>query len=209
MTVTAGLVLAVLAPSVRSEAVRVCEPAVVNVTLRVWVPETKGMFAGKPALASLDAMPTASVMVFTTFQKLSTALTVMLKAVAAVLAVGVPVLPLAVPAAAVSPGTSSWSFAKAAGLTTMLPEVAAVRPVAVKLSVIVLARLWERLAKVATPLTVVAVSVPCNVPVPALRATVMTRPLSVVIRLPAESSTRTTGCCANATPAVALGDGCV
>src|SRR5439155_1476930 len=79
-----GLVLAVLAPSVRSEAVRVCEPAVLNVTLRVWVPETKGMFAGKPALASLEAVPIVSVMVFTTFQKLSTALTVMLKGVPAV-----------------------------------------------------------------------------------------------------------------------------
>ena len=148
-------------------------------------------------------------MVLATFQKLSTALTVMLKAVPAVLEVGVPVLPLALPGAEVSPGTSNWSFAKAAGLTTMLPEVALVSPVAVKLRLMVLATVWDRLAKVATPLTVVAVSVPCNVPVPALRATVMTRPLSVVIRLPAESSTRTTGCCANATPAVALGDGCV
>src|SRR5207247_10377866 len=34
-------------------------------------------------------------------------------------------------------------------------------------------------------------------------------PLSVVSRLPAESSTRMTGCCANVTPAVALEDGCV
>ena len=78
-----------------------------------------------------------------------------------------------------------------------------------KLSVIVVATLWDRFAKVAMPLTVVAVKVPCRVPVPALRATVITRPLSVVSRLPAESSTRMTGCCANVTPAVALEEGCV
>ncbi len=115
LTAIDGLVLAVLAPSVRSEAVRVCEPAVLNVTLRVWVPETKGMFAGKPALASLEAVPIVSVMVFTTFQKLSTALTVMLKGVPAVRALGAPVLPVAVPGAAISPGTNSWSFARRSG----------------------------------------------------------------------------------------------
>src|SRR5439155_1180083 len=59
------------------------------------------------------------------------------------------------------------------------------------------------------PLTVVAVTVPCKVPVPALRAAVITRPLSVVTRLPAESSTRMTGCVANGTPAVAVDDGCI
>src|SRR5438876_12127369 len=88
LTVTAGLVLAVLAPSVRSEAVKVCEPAVLNVTLKICVPETKGAFAGKPALASLDVIPTVSVTVLTVFQKLSTALTVMLKGVPAVSAAG-------------------------------------------------------------------------------------------------------------------------
>src|SRR5438034_987996 len=209
LTVIAGLVLAVLAPSVRSEAVRVCEPAVVNVTLRVWVPETKGMFAGKPALASLDAMPTASVMVFTTFQKLSTALTVMLKAVPALREVGAPVLPVAVPGAAISPGTNSWSFAKAAGLTTMLPEVAPLRPLAVKLRFMVVVRLWDRFANVTTPLTAVAVKVPCKVPLPALRATVTTVLLSPERRLPNASSMRTTGCCAKAAPAVAVLEGWV
>ena len=59
------------------------------------------------------------------------------------------------------------------------------------------------------PLTVVAVTVPCKVPVPALRAAVITRPLSVAIKLPDESSTRITGCCANTCPAVAVGEGCV
>src|SRR2546427_1278022 len=37
----------------------------------------------------------------------------------------------------------------------------------------------------------------------------MTRPLSVVTRLPEASSTRMTGCVANGTPAVAVDDGCV
>src|SRR5439155_9686591 len=107
LTVMAGLVLALLLPSVTSVAVKVREPAVLNVTLRVRVPETKAASAGKVALASVEDISTVSAMVLTTFQKLSTALTVMLKAVPAVLAVGVPVLPLAVPGAALSPGTSS------------------------------------------------------------------------------------------------------
>ena len=51
-----------------------------------------------------------------------------------------------------------------------------------------------------------AVSVPCNVPVPVARAAVTTRPF-VVMKFPAESSVRITGCCANSTPAVAVDDG--
>src|SRR5436190_2645937 len=190
LTVMDGLVLAVLVPSIRSEAVKVCEPAVLSVTLRFCVPETRATFAGRSALASLDVMLTVWVTVLSTFQKTSTALTVTLNEAPAVRAVGAPVLPPALPGAAVSPGTSSWSLTKAAGLTTTLLEVAPVRREAVKLRLMVLATLWDRLAKVAMPLTVVAVSVPCSVPVPAPRATVMTRPLSVAIRLPTESSTR-------------------
>src|SRR5439155_1300763 len=209
LTVMDGLVLALLLPSVTSVAVKVCEPAVLNVTLRVFVPETKAASAGRVALASVEVISTVSLTALTTFQKLSTALTVMLKAVAAVLEVGVPLLPVALPGAAVSPGTSNWSFAKAAGLTTMLPEVAVVRPVAVKFSVIVLATVWDRFAKVAIPLTAVAVKVPCRVPLPALRATVITVLLSLVRRLPLASSMRMTGCCARTTPAVAAAEGCV
>src|SRR5436190_1479828 len=85
LTVMDGLVLALLLPSVTSVAVKVREPAVLNVTLRVRVPETKAASAGKVALVSVEAISTVSVTVLTTFQKLSTALTVMLKAVAAVL----------------------------------------------------------------------------------------------------------------------------
>src|SRR5437773_1023917 len=186
----AALVLAVLLPSVMSGVVMVRLPAFVKVTLNVLVPAVRAALAGsvasagKVALASVELISTMSVMVLTTFQKLSTALTVTLNAVPEAVAVGVPVLPLAVAGAAVSPGTSNWSFAKAAGLTTMLPEVALVRPLAVKLSVMVLARLWDRFAKVATPLTAVAVNVPCRVPLPALRDTVTTELLSLERRLP-------------------------
>src|SRR2546427_106731 len=63
-------------------------------------------------------MPTVSVLL-TTFQFASTALTVTVKAVPAVCAVGVPVLPLAVPGAAVSPGISTCSFVNAPAFTVI------------------------------------------------------------------------------------------
>jgi hypothetical protein len=56
------------------------------------------------------------------------------------------------------------------------------------------ATLCERLAKVATPPATVAVNVPCNVPLPAARAAVMTVVLSLLRRLPNWSSIRTAGC---------------
>ena len=65
-----------------------------------------------------------------------------------------------------------WSAA--AGLTEMVPELVPVRPELIKARVMSLATLCERLVKVATPLTAVAVRVPCNVPLPALRAAVST-----------------------------------
>src|SRR3989442_1517613 len=54
-----------------------------------------------------------------------------------------------------------WTANRVAGaaLTTMLPEVAPVKPVAEKLRVIVLATVWKRLLKGAMPLTAVAVVV--------------------------------------------------
>src|SRR5205823_9919885 len=104
-----------------------------------------------------------------------------------------------------------WMAKRVAGaaLTTTLPEVAVIKPGAVKLIVIVLATVWKRLLKVTMPLTAVAVVVPCKVPAPALRAAVTTVVLSEVIRLPNWSVIQTTGCCAKATPAVAADDGCV
>src|SRR3989454_5767998 len=102
-----------------SLAVTVALPAVLSVTLKVFVPEVRVEFAGKAALLSDDVIPTLSLTVLTTFQFASTALTVTLKAVPAVSAVGVPVLPLEVPGAAVSPGASNCNFTKDAAFTVM------------------------------------------------------------------------------------------
>src|SRR5437763_15572033 len=62
-------------------------------------------------------MATLSVTVLTRFQFASTALTVMGKAVPTVWAAGVPVLPVALPGEAVSPGTSSSNFVNGPGFT--------------------------------------------------------------------------------------------
>src|SRR5712691_6228566 len=97
----------------RSEAVRVALPPVRRVTLRTRVPKERVALPGKVALLSEELIPTRSVTVLTTFQLASTPLTVTLKAVPAVCAVGVPVLPVAVPGAAVSPGARICSLVKA------------------------------------------------------------------------------------------------
>jgi hypothetical protein len=94
-------------PSVRSLAVTVRLPAVFKVTLKLFVPATIAALAGRAALASEEVIPTVSVTVVTVFQLASTALTVTLNGVPEVCAVGVPVLPVAVPGAAVSPGRRS------------------------------------------------------------------------------------------------------
>ena len=93
-------------------------PAVLSVTLKVWVPEAKAALAGMVALLSLEVIPTVSL-VLTRFQFASTALTVTMKEVPAVWAMAVPVLPVPVPAAALSPGTSNCSLAKAPALTVI------------------------------------------------------------------------------------------
>ena len=90
-----------------SVAVKVFEPAVFAVTEKVFVPATRAALEGSVALASVEVMPAVSVIVLTRFQLASTALTVTLKALPAVWAEGVPVLPVALPGAAVSPGSSS------------------------------------------------------------------------------------------------------
>ena len=126
ITAVAGLVSGSLAPLVMSVAVTVQLPTVFKVTLAVRVPATNAPFAGKAALGSLDAMPTISTLVLTRFQLSSTALTTTLKAVPAVRVVGVPVLPVVVPGAAVSPGISTCSFVNAPTLTVMLGLVFAV-----------------------------------------------------------------------------------
>src|SRR3954471_17771414 len=113
--VVPGLVLAVLEPSLESVAVTVFEPAVFAVTEKVLVPATRAALAGSAAFASELVIAIVSVEV-TGFQFASTALTVTVKLEPAVCADGLPVLPEADPGAAVSPGISSWSFAKAPAL---------------------------------------------------------------------------------------------
>src|SRR6266853_4565958 len=120
-----GLVLAVFVLSVMSLAVTVCEPEVLSVTLTVRVPADNAPLAGKVALESMEVMPTVCVLL-TRFQLASTALTVALNAVPAPWAIGVPVLPVAVPGAAVSPGTSNCIFTNAPALTVIDELVLAV-----------------------------------------------------------------------------------
>src|SRR6266542_2843050 len=99
-------------------------------------------------------MPTVWVLL-TTFQLASTALTVTLKAVPAVRAVAVPVLPVAVPGAAVSPGTSTCSFRNAPAVTVS-SWVALLRPLlaAVIVGVPAFGSLYLKLALLA-PLAIV------------------------------------------------------
>jgi hypothetical protein len=125
LTVIEGEVSAVFEPSVMSVAVTVFDPAVFNVTLKFFVPPTSAAFAGSDALLSDEVMPTVSVEE-TRFQFASTAFTVTVNELPAVCAVGVPVLPLALPGAAVSPGTSTCSFVNAPALTVIAGEVFAV-----------------------------------------------------------------------------------
>src|SRR6185312_7477508 len=89
------------------------------------VPATSAPFAGSPAFGSVLVIAIVSVAV-TGFQLASTALTVTLKAPPAVWADGVPVLPEAVPGAAVSPGSRIWSFANVPALIVVAGLVLAV-----------------------------------------------------------------------------------
>src|SRR5437588_11776092 len=91
----------------------------------------------------------------------------------------------------------------------MLAETILLRLPAAKLSVIVSALLYARLAKVARPLTAVAVVVPWSASVPLAIVALTTVLLSEVIKLPEESSMRITGCWAKAAPATAPAEGWV
>src|SRR6266404_2791487 len=121
-----ALVFALLLPSVASLAVTVRLPAVLSVRLKVCVPPDNAASVGRVALLSLDVICAVSLTVLTRFQLASTAFTVTLNAVPAVCAVGVPVLPMLVPAAAVSPGANNCSLAKVPALTVIAALVLAV-----------------------------------------------------------------------------------
>src|SRR6185503_7968636 len=97
----------------------------------------------------------------------------------------------------------------AAGLTAIVVDVALVKLPLVKLMVMLVATLCARLVNVANPFEAVAVSLPCNVPLPALRVAVTTVVLLFVSKWPAASSMRITGCCAKSAPAVAVVEGWV
>ena len=68
-----GLVLFVLLGSFTSEAVSVWVPAVLKVTLRLCVPATSAVLAGRAALVSLQVIATTSMTLVIRFQKASTA----------------------------------------------------------------------------------------------------------------------------------------
>src|SRR5216117_689776 len=149
LIVTEGLVLAVLVPSLRS--------VVLKLTLKVCVPATSAALAGRTALASEEVIPTVSVTVVIGFQLASTALTVTLNGVPALWAAGVPVLPVLLPGAAVSPGRRICSLVKAPALTVIDGLVFAV--------------LVPSLMSVAVTVQLPALlKVTANVPVPAVRA---------------------------------------
>src|SRR5439155_91104 len=96
-----------------------------------------------------------------------------------------------------------------AAFTTIFDEAGPNRETLLKPTVIVLATRCDRLVKVATPLEAVAVSVPCNVPLPAFRAAVTTVLLSPLHKLPNLSSIRTLACCSKPMPSLAVLEGCV
>lgn len=105
LTVIDDEVFAVIAPLVISVAVSVEPPASLSVTEKFFVPPTRAALDGSVAFTSLDVIRTVSVEL-TAFQFESTALTVTDSGAPTVCAVGAPVLPVTVPGAAVSPGTS-------------------------------------------------------------------------------------------------------
>src|SRR5438132_11013611 len=93
--------------------------AVLKVTLKATVPALKAVLAGRAGFGAEEVRPTVSLRVLTTFQLASTAFTVTLNAVPAICALGVPVLPVAEPGAAVSPGANNCSFTNVPALIVM------------------------------------------------------------------------------------------
>jgi len=105
--------------------VKVQVPDVLFVTLKLFVPLTRAVLTGRTAFESEDVIATVSFELIR-FQFASTALTVMLKPVPAVWVVAVPILPMALPGAAVSPGARTWSLANGPAFTAMDELVLAV-----------------------------------------------------------------------------------
>src|SRR6266404_3845763 len=128
---------AALELSETSVAVTVFVAGSLSVTLNCRVPAASAAFAGNVAVKSVELIPTVSVVVATMFQLASTALTVTLKAVSGDWTLGVPVLPLAVAGAAVSPGANTCNCVNGPALTATFEEVALLKLPLPKLIVIV------------------------------------------------------------------------
>ena len=118
--------------------------------------------------------------------------------------------PKVVPAAMLGGSVVKASWLAAPALTVIVPDVAPVSDVALKLRVRApIVPVIARFVKVATPLAfVVAVSVPPSVPPPVAMAAVTTVPLWLTA-LPDASWSWITGCCAKATPLCAVVEGWV
>ena len=167
-----GLVSGVFVPSVASVAVIVQLPMLSRVATNVAVPLTNASSGGMVALGSVVSRCTTSVAALTRFQSASTALTITGKEIPAACPSGVPVLPVGVPGAAVSPGSSTCSLTNMPPPRTTGADVAGVRAPLVNWMVMVVATGCDKSANVAIPPTAASAVVPCKVPVPALRAAV-------------------------------------
>src|SRR5262249_46270180 len=135
-TVKSGLVFDNFELSLASPAVMALMfvPMVLSVMLKLTVPFTSGAFAGAMAFVSVVVMATTSLAFATTFQCESTALTETVNGFSAVCASGVPVLPVGVPGAAVSPGTKSCNLTNAVSASVTM---AGLVPLMLKLSLAV------------------------------------------------------------------------
>src|SRR5437867_375312 len=123
----------VLELSAKSVAVSVFVPCALRVMLKDFVPAASAVLPGRVAIGSLEVIAIVSVIVLTVFQLVSTALTVTRNGKSGDWVAGVPLFPEAVPGAADSPGTRSWSLAKGAGLRATDEEVALLRLPLVKM----------------------------------------------------------------------------
>lgn len=137
VTVTDALEPAVNAVPDATVAVIVCAPAVLNVTEKSLVPDTRAAFDGSVAAPSDDVIAMVCVEDDTTFQFASTAFTVAVMPDPATSSVGVPVLPVDVPGAAVSPGSSTCTLVAVPALTVNAADVPASEPPDVRVAVTV------------------------------------------------------------------------
>ena len=97
-----------------------------TVTVKAPTPEDSAASLGSTADEEDEEIPTVGLAEVTRFQLSSTALTVTATELPALTAVGVPVFPVTVPGAAVSPGSSTCSFVAAPALTVTEPVVCVV-----------------------------------------------------------------------------------